>query len=297
MNLSDWLLANGGDLQIVLFFGLFALLVGAERLVPQRPVHAERRARWLANIGLTALNLVTLAALPLSFISIAHWASIEGWGLLNLIALPLPLAVVANLLLRGFISFFTHFLAHKIPILWRIHRVHHLDTEMDVSTTVRFHPMEFAVNLAIGIPLVVGFGLSPWMLVLYEVVDVCVTLWSHSNVKLPAAVDRVLRYLVVTPNLHRIHHSTWQPETDSNFSAVFPIWDIIFRTFRPTPRRDHRIMPLGLEEIRGSLANRLLWLLLSPLQGSLQDSPSESSERNRLEAEFTPNQEVVANDH
>ena len=135
------------------------------------------------------------------------------------------------------------------------------------------------------------------MLVLYEVVDVCVTLWSHSNVKLPAAVDRVLRYLVVTPNLHRIHHSTWQPETDSNFSAVFPIWDIIFRTFRPTPRRDHRIMPLGLEEIRGSLANRLLWLLLSPLQGSLQDSPSESSERNRLEAEFTPNQEVVANDH
>ncbi len=264
--------------------------------MPRRPGHAKSPARWLANIGLTALNLVLLGALPLSFISAAQWASIEGWGLLNLIALPLPLAVVANLLLRGFISFFTHFLAHKIPMLWRIHRVHHLDTEMDVSTIVRFHPMEFVVNLAIGIPLVVGFGFSPWMLVLYEVVDVCVTLWSHSNVKLPAAVDGVLRYLVVTPDLHRIHHSTWQPETDSNFSAVFPIWDMIFGTFRSTPRTDHHIMPLGLEEIRGSRANRMLWLLVSPLHGNLQDAPSDSSERNRLAAELTPIQEVVAND-
>jgi sterol desaturase/sphingolipid hydroxylase (fatty acid hydroxylase superfamily) len=132
------------------------------------------------------------------------------------------------------------------------------------------------VNLAIGIPLVIGFGFSPWMLVLYEVVDVCVTLWSHSNIKLPAAVDRVLRYLIVTPDLHRIHHSTWKPETDSNFSAVFPIWDIIFGTFRPIPRTDHDIMPLGLEEIRGSRANRLSWLLVSPFYSKLTDAPSSA---------------------
>jgi len=292
VNLSEWLLANGGELQIGLFFGLFALFAGAERIVPQRLGHPKRRARWPANIGLTALNLVLLGALPLSFISAAQWAAIQGWGLLDLIALPLPLAVVANLLLRGFISFVTHFLAHKIPILWRIHRVHHLDTEMDVSTTVRIHPMEFVVNLAIGIPLVVGFGFSPWMLVLYEVLDVCVTLWSHSNVKLPAVVDGVLRYLVVTPDLHRIHHSTWQPETDSNFSAVFPIWDIIFCTFRPTPRTDHHVMPLGLEEVRGSRANRLLWLLVSPLYGTLQVAPSDSSERSRPAAELIPIREI-----
>jgi sterol desaturase/sphingolipid hydroxylase (fatty acid hydroxylase superfamily) len=276
MNLSEWLLANGGDLQFGLFFGLFALLASVERFVPRRPAFANRRARWSANIGMTALNLVLLGALPLSFISVAQWASIEGWGLLNLIALPLPLALTTNLLLRGFLSFLTHLLAHKIPVLWRIHRVHHFDTEMDVSTTVRVHPMEFVVNLAIGIPLVIGFGFSPWMLVLYEVVDVCVTLWSHSNVKLPAAVDRVLRYLIVTPDLHRIHHSTWKPETDSNFSAVFPIWDIILGTFRPIPRTDHDIMPLGLEEIRGSRANRLSWLLVSPFYSKLTDAPSDA---------------------
>jgi sterol desaturase/sphingolipid hydroxylase (fatty acid hydroxylase superfamily) len=290
MNLSEWLLANGGDLQIAVFFGLFVLLAGAERLVPRRTGHPQRRVRWPANIGLTALNLVLLGALPLSFISAAQWASIEGWGVLNLIVVPLPLAVSANLLLRGFVSFFTHFLVHKVPILWRIHRVHHLDTDLDVSTTVRIHPLEFVVNLAIGIPLVVGFGFSPWMLLLYEVVDVCVTLWSHSNVRLPAAVDRVLRYWVVTPDLHRIHHSTWQPETDSNFSAVFPIWDIIFGTFRPTARLDQDIMPLGLDKIRGSRANRLSWLLMSPFYPSLMDAPSDPP------ASVTTIRRLVAND-
>jgi sterol desaturase/sphingolipid hydroxylase (fatty acid hydroxylase superfamily) len=282
MNLSKWFLTNGGDLQIGLFFGLFALLAAAERIVPMRPTYEKGGDRWRANLGLTALNLVLLGVLPISFISAAQWASNEGWGLLNLVALPLPMAVIANLLLRGFISFFTHFVAHKIPVLWRIHRVHHLDTDMDVSTTVRIHPLEFVVNLAIGIPLVVGFGFSPWLLVLYEVLDVCITLWSHSNTRLPAAVDGILRYFVVTPDLHRIHHSTWQPETDSNFSAVFPIWDIMFGTFRPNPREMQESMPLGLEEVRGSRANRLLWLLVSPLYGELRDAPNDSFEISRL---------------
>ena len=175
---------------------------------------------------------------------------------------------------------------HKVPVLWRIHRVHHLDTEMDVSTTVRFHPIEFIINLCIGIPFVIIFGLSPWVLVFYEILDVVVTLWSHSNVRVFAGVDRVLRYFVVTPNLHRIHHSTWQPETDSNFSAVFPIWDIIFRTFRPTPGTDHEIMSLGLDEVRGSRTNRLLWLLISPIYTKLTDAPSDAV------AEFTAIQEA-----
>jgi sterol desaturase/sphingolipid hydroxylase (fatty acid hydroxylase superfamily) len=286
MNTSEWIQVYGGDLQVALFFGLFILLAVAERLIPCRRDGLVRRWRWPANIGLTVLNLIVLGSLPISFIAAAQWAQTQGLGVLNLVALPVSLAVLVNLLLRGLLSFLTHFLMHKVPMLWRIHRVHHLDTEMDVSTTVRFHPIEFIINLSIGFPFIVVFGLSPWMLVLYELFDICVTLWSHSNLRLPAGIDRVLRYLIVTPNLHRIHHSTWQPETDSNFSAVFPIWDIVFGTFRPTPRTDHDIMPLGLEEIRGSRANQLLWLLVSPLYVKLTDTPSGAP------AKLTPIREV-----
>ena len=140
----------------------------------------------------------------------------------------------------------------------------------------RFVRMEFIVGLCIGIPFVVIVGFSPWMLVLYELFDVCVTLWTHSNLRLPAGVDRILHYVIATPTLHRIHHSTWQRETDSNFSAVFPVWDIIFGTFRPTPRTDPDIMPLGLEEVRGSRANRLPWLLVSPFYKQLTDAPIDT---------------------
>ncbi len=286
MSTSQWIQVYGGDLQVALFFGLFLLFAVVERLIPRRPGDLVRRGRWPANIGLTVLNLIVLGALPVSFIAAAQWAQTQGWGVLHLVALPVSLAVLVNLLLRGLLSFLTHFLMHKVPLLWRVHRVHHLDTEMDVSTTVRFHPIEFIVNLCAGIPFVVVFGLSPWMLVLYELFDVCVTLWSHSNLRLPARVDRVLRYLIVTPNLHRIHHSTWQPETDSNFSAVFPIWDIVFGTFHPTPRTDHEIMPLGLDEIRGTRANQLLWLLVSPLHAKLTDALTDDV------AELTPVREA-----
>ena len=276
MSTSEWIQVYGGDLQVALFFGLFMLLAVAERLRPSRPGGLERRGRWPANIGLTVLNLIVLGALPVSFITAAHWASTQGWGVLHLVALPVSLAVLVNLLLRGLLSFLTHFLMHKVPVLWRIHRVHHLDTDLDVSSTVRFHPIEFIISLCIGIPCVVIVGFSPWMLVLYELFDVCVTLWTHSNLRLPAGVDRILHYVITTPNLHRIHHSTWQPETDSNFSAVFPVWDIIFGTFRPTPRTDPDIMPLGLEEVRGPRANRLAWLLVSPFYKKLTDAPIDA---------------------
>jgi sterol desaturase/sphingolipid hydroxylase (fatty acid hydroxylase superfamily) len=276
MSMSEWIQVYGGDLQVALFFFLFPILVVAERFIPRRSVGTDRRHRWVTNIGLTVINLVVLSALPLSFIVAAHWASTQGWGLLNVVALPVLLTIIANLLLRGFLSFLTHLLMHKVPLLWRIHRVHHLDTDLDVSSTVRFHPAEFIVGLCIGLPFVALLGLTPWVLVLYELFDVCVTLWSHSNTRLSASVDKVLRYFVVTPNLHRVHHSTWQPETDSNFGAVFPLWDIVFGTFRPTPRTNHEIMPLGLEEMRGSRANSLAWLLVSPVYAKLTDVPIDT---------------------
>jgi sterol desaturase/sphingolipid hydroxylase (fatty acid hydroxylase superfamily) len=269
MSIPDWILGHGDALQIALFFALLPALAILERIAPRRAGPLERRTRWPTNFFLTALNLLALGVVPVSLLTAALWAQQHGWGLLNRVTLPIPALVVVTLLVRGFISFFTHYLMHHVPAFWRVHRVHHLDTELDVTTTVRFHPLEFFVGVLPGLPIVVAAGLTPWVLVLYELIDVVVTLWTHSNLRVPAWLDRWLRYVVVTPDLHRIHHSAWVSETNSNFGAVFPIWDLVFRTFRATSRDGHEAMRLGLDEVRGREAHRPLWLLGSILRGPL----------------------------
>jgi sterol desaturase/sphingolipid hydroxylase (fatty acid hydroxylase superfamily) len=250
--MSTLMLEHGDDLQFALFFVLFALLAVVE-------APASRRKRWPANLGLTALNVLVLSAMPVGFLAAAQWAEREHVGLLHQFRASVVVMIAANLLARAFISFFTHLLMHRFPPFWAVHRVHHLDTELDVSTTVRFHPLEFAIGLVPGIPLVVLLGLEPWVLMLYELLDVAVTLFSHANVRLSQRLDRLLRYVIVTPSLHRVHHSSWQPETDSNFGAVFPVWDLIFGTFRTgSPER------LGLDETRDARTTSVRWLLASP---------------------------------
>ena len=258
------MLLMGEDLQYYLFFGFLAVFLIAERLVPKRQTTSPQTRRWTTNAALTVVVIMALPLLPLSFITAAWWAEENSFGLLNFYSVPLPAIVALTLLIRGFISFGTHFLNHKIPFLWRFHRVHHLDTELDVSSTVRVHPVEFPLSLAIGLPMVVLSGLSPWVLIFYELLDVSVVLFSHSNIRIPTLINRYLRYLIVTPDLHKVHHSSYRPETDSNFSAVFPIWDIVFGTFRTQTRTPLETMRLGLDDVREPQANSFWWLLASP---------------------------------
>jgi len=260
----DWLLKSSEDFQFILYFGILGVLIIAELILQFRPV--SKKKRWLANFALTLIAIVTMLALPISFISAARLATENQWGLLNIIEVYWIISFVLTMLLRGFISFITHYLMHKVPLFWRIHRVHHLDTEMDVSTTVRFHPFEFLVNICIGVPIIILFGFPLWPLLLYELLDIVITLISHSNIQMSKKLDSILRYIIVTPNLHRIHHSVHQPETDSNFSAVFPIWDILFGTFRTRTRLPSQSMELGLEEVRDDRTSNIPWLLLSPFK-------------------------------
>jgi sterol desaturase/sphingolipid hydroxylase (fatty acid hydroxylase superfamily) len=262
--IDAWVNANAERAQMLLFLVLFVLFALAEAVEPRRPGPMRRRARWGANLALTALNVAVLPLLPVSFLGVALWAGEHRFGLLNQLTLSTGWLVVATLLGRGFISFATHYLMHKVALLWRFHRVHHLDTELDVSTTVRFHPAELFLGLVPGVPLVALLGLTPWVLLLYEVLDAGVNVLSHANVALPRRLERVLRYVIVTPDLHRVHHSSWQTETDSNFGAVFPVWDLVFGTFRATTRQPQESMELGLEEVRDERASRLGWLLVSP---------------------------------
>lgn len=266
-----WIVAHGDGVKTMLFFSFFAVFGVVEALAPARRDPPRRKQRWTANLVLTTVNVAVILSLPVTFLSAAIWAQKEGLGLLNTVGLPLGVFVVGNLLARAFISFFTHYLYHKVPMLWRVHRVHHFDTELDVSTTVRFHPLEFPINLAIGVPIVIASGLSPWVLLIYEILNAGVTVFSHANVRLSAPVERVLRYFVVTPDLHRIHHSSWQPETNSNFGALFPVWDIVFGTLRTNARAPHETMPLGLDEVRDGRERRLGWLLASPFIGRIKE--------------------------
>ena len=272
--ISQWLLEHGSDAQFVLFFSLFGLFAGAEILIPKRRRSPHSSGRWRTNLLLTALNVGVLSTLPIHLIGVAIWAQNRQVGVLNHINVPMGALIVSTLLVRGLISFATHYLLHKVPWLWRIHRVHHWDIQLDVTSTVRFHPLEFIVTLIPGILVVMLFGLSPWILMLYELLDVSVTLFSHSNIRVPTAIDRVLRYIIVTPDLHRIHHSVDPRETDQNFGAVFPIWDILFGTFRTTSRYPQETMPLGLDTPRDQRIYHLVWLLTSPFKIMPQSNSS-----------------------
>jgi len=278
--LINWISVEGENFQFILFFGLLFVLIILELSIPFRKLNKNKRRRWSANYFITLLNVVLLSALPVSFISVSVIAERNNWGLLNQFYLPFSLIIILSLVLRGFISFFTHFFMHKIPFLWRLHRVHHLDTEMDVSTTVRFHPAEFVFNVIIGVPLIIFFGFPPWTLLLYELLDVAITLLSHSNITLPEKLERFLHYIIVTPDLHRVHHSSIQKETDSNFGAVFPVWDVIFSTFRTDTTVEQKKMRLGLKEVRDERTNSVLWLLKSPLINLYEEEKKENIGQN-----------------
>ena len=277
--LESWIIKNANDVQVALFFALLAVFAIAEIFAPAREGRSNRWKRWPVNFALTTINIVVMGMLPVTFFSAANWAAQHGVGVFNMIGMRFATLIIATLLVRGFISFSTHYLMHKVPFLWRVHRVHHLDTEFDVSTTVRFHPAEFGIAMVLGVPVVLAFGLLPWVLLMYEIIDAGVTVFSHANVRLPAAVERVLRYIIVTPDLHRVHHSAWQPETDSNVGAVFPIWDIVFGTFRTETRAPQEEMMIGLGEVRDARAQRITWLLSSPFRRLAASPAFDSIER------------------
>jgi sterol desaturase/sphingolipid hydroxylase (fatty acid hydroxylase superfamily) len=285
MDFEEMMLERGEILQYGLFFGFMVFFLVLETIIPRRRTPMNRRLRWPTNLGMTATNVVALGFVPFSFVGAALWAQSANIGLFNLIELPPWMLIPLTLLLRGLISTGTHMINHKVPWLWRIHRVHHLDTEIDVTSTVRFHPFEFLINPFIGVPVVLLFGLPAWILAAYELLDVVVTLFSHSDLRVGTKLNSLLRYVIVTPDLHRIHHSSWQPETDSNYGAVFPVWDLIFGTFRGHPRGRHEFMQLGLQELREPEANSYFGLLLSPIRRDLRESGAdrigERQTRNR----------------
>lgn len=264
--MARWLQANEPGVRLAVFLGLFVLLAAAEMLRPKRRT-VRRRRRWLPNLAMLAADaLVLRLAFPLLAVGAALWAEAAGLGLLNQIELPYWLGFVGTLLFLDLAIYAQHVAMHKVSLLWRMHRVHHSDLEFDVSTAVRFHPLEIAFSMLIKMALVVAIGAPAAAVVVFEVLLNATAMFNHANIRLPATLDRWLRLIVVTPDMHRVHHSWHREETDSNYGFNLPWWDRLFRTYRPQPRDGHADMTIGLHQFREAGDQRFRLLLIQPLR-------------------------------
>jgi sterol desaturase/sphingolipid hydroxylase (fatty acid hydroxylase superfamily) len=247
------------------FWGCLAILGAIEVLIPAFQQAPDRLERWPTNFILGVVNSMILPLAPVSAVWGANWAYSQGIGLLNYIAHPWWIAVIVTLAVRSCAGYFDHVLMHKVPLFWRLHRVHHLDTHLDISTSLRSHPAELATNFFTIFPAAIAFGLTPWVLIVYELADSIISAFSHANLRIPEFLDRRLRWVVVTPNMHCLHHSSYRPETESNYGTVFTIWDRLFGTYRATPINGYEGLQIGLIEVRDQRTSDLWWQLKSPV--------------------------------
>ncbi len=231
-----------------IFWGVIVLFGAIEFLLPQFP-DADRARRWPTNFGLGILNGLIVSAVPVASVGAAQWAAANGIGLLHWIAAPWWLALPCTLLVKSLSQYAFHRLSHTQPVLWRLHRVHHCDVHLDVSSALRTHPLEMIASSAFVIPIVVGCGLSPVVLAAYEGVEVFANMLTHANVRVPKVIERCARSLLVTPGLHRLHHSASRIETDSNYGNVFSFWDRLFGTLRVEASAPAAEFRFGLDDI------------------------------------------------
>ena len=253
-------------IRLGVFVVAFVLLAAAEALIPRRKRVATRRWRWPTNIGLVVLNTVLVrTVLPVTAVSMAVIAEQRGWGLLHAVG-PLPtfLAVVVVFLLDLAI-YLQHVLFHAVPVLWRLHRMHHADIDVDVTTGSRFHPGEILLSMLLKFATISALGASPLAVLSFELLLNIGSMFDHTNLRLSLGADRVLRLFVVTPDMHRVHHSAMPVETNTNFGFTFPWWDYLCGTYRAQPAAGHEDMTVGLSSFRDSKYLRLDQTLLQPL--------------------------------
>jgi sterol desaturase/sphingolipid hydroxylase (fatty acid hydroxylase superfamily) len=265
--MTELLLTNEPALRLGIFLGAFAVMALWETLSPRRVRSFQRRFRWSNNIGLVALDAVALRVLfPAAAVGAAVLAEQEGWGLFNVLAVPAWLAVPVAILLLDLAIYIQHVVFHAVPMLWTLHRMHHADLDFDVTTGLRFHPVEIVLSMAIKLAVVTVLGAPPVAVLVFEVLLNATAMFNHSNLRLPDAVDRVLRWIVVTPDMHRVHHSILPHETNSNYGFNTPWWDRLFGTYVPQPAAGHEDMTIGLQSFRTKRDLMLDRMLLQPLR-------------------------------
>ena len=273
MDINELVMNNETTIRMGFFFGMLVLMGLWEVLAPRRALTVSKALRWANNLGLVFFNSFLLRlAFPAAAVGVADFAAEQGWGLFNYYEVPFWLAAVASVVVMDFIIWLQHVMVHAVPLLWRLHRMHHADLDYDLTTGARFHPIE--IFLSMGIKFATIFLLGPPVIavVIFEVLLNASAMFNHSNVRLPQGVDRVLRWFLVTPDMHRVHHSVEDDEANSNFGFSLPWWDRLFGTYRDQPRVGHEAMTLGIRKYRET--KDVSWLpgmLLLPFRGKISD--------------------------
>jgi len=266
---GEALLNHEPTIRLGAFFSIFAVMALWELAAPRRALTVSKRLRWFSNLGVVILNTVLARLiLPMAPVVFATLAMKNGWGVFNLLDwngwLELALAVIV----MDFAIWLQHVMVHAIPLLWRLHRMHHADLDFDVTTGARFHPIEIILSLGIKFAVIALIGASPVAVLVFEVLLNATAMFNHSNVKLPLGLDAVLRLFVVTPDMHRVHHSIHVNETNSNFGFNLPWWDRLMGTYTAQPQDGHETMTIGLNQFRKARDERLDQMLIQPFRSS-----------------------------
>jgi sterol desaturase/sphingolipid hydroxylase (fatty acid hydroxylase superfamily) len=258
-------MSNESIVRLGFFIGVLLIMAIWEAVAPRRQLNISKLLRWANNLGIVALNTILLRkVLPVAAVSMAVVATEKHWGLLNQIALPAWLAVIFSVVALDFIIYCQHIIFHLVPWLWRLHLVHHADLDFDVTTGLRFHPIEILLSMAIKIAAVIALGIPVLAVIIFEVLLNATSMFEHSNVYLPENFDRWWRRFIVTPDMHRVHHSIVPQETNSNFGFNLSWWDYLFGTYREQPSSGHEQMIIGLSQWQDRQVGYLHWMLILP---------------------------------
>jgi len=257
--LNDYLISHEIAIRLGFFFGTFLLMASWEMRSPRRLSTTSKWVRWTNNIGIVLLNSLILRLLfPAAAVGMAALAVKQDWGLLNYFSLPYSISIITAVVVLDLIIYLQHIMVHAVPALWRLHRVHHADLDYDVTTGARFHPLEIILSMLIKFATIMVLGPPVVAIVIFEVLLNATAMFNHGNVMIPLHIDRVLRLLVVTPDMHRVHHSVEDEETNSNFGFNLPWWDRIFGTYRDQPAAGHDNMTIGIHYYRNP--RQVSWL-------------------------------------
>ena len=268
----EFVMANESAVRLSAFFGILVGMALLEARFPRRERSVSRLVRWPSNIGIVFLNTIVLRIIfPTAAVGVALFVEERQWGILQIVDLPLWLTIVLAVVALDLIIYLQHVMVHAVPALWRLHRMHHSDVDIDVTTGARFHPVEIVLSMVIKFASVVALGAPAIAVILFEVILNGTSMFNHSNVKLPPTLDRVLRLFLVTPDMHRVHHSINPEEANCNFGFNLPWWDRLMETYRDQPRDGHEGMTIGLDRFRDPRDQRLDRLVIQPVLGEPGD--------------------------
>ena len=264
-----------------MFVGVLVIMAALEIISPKRKLNHGKGRRWFTNLSIVGIDgffvrLMSMVAVPITAVAAALYCEAHGIGLFNWLDLPTGLEILAVVLIFDFAIYLQHWASHKVGILWMVHRMHHADVDIDVTTALRFHPIEIVLSMLYKVVLVFLLGPAAVAVVIFEVILNGSAMFNHANLALPKWLDRALRLVIVTPDMHRVHHSVYQREHDSNYGFALSIWDRIFSTYTDQPRDGHQGMTIGLPHWQNENPTKLGWSLSVPFRGGSKTNDEES---------------------